>query len=44
MVNLKLHGNLTVENYLKTYGTAMGTKVADSFANIFRSAVETNYQ
>ena len=28
-------------NYLQTHGTAMGTKMAVAFANIFMSAVET---
>ena len=28
------------ENYLQTHGTAMGTKMAVSFANIFMAAVE----
>ena len=28
------------ENYLKTHGTAMGTKVAVSFANIFMAKIE----
>ena len=29
------------KNYLQTHGTAMGTKMAVAFANIFMSAVET---
>ena len=29
-------------NYLQTHGTAMGTKMAVSFANIFMCAVETD--
>ena len=29
------------ENYLQTHGTAMGTKMAVAFANIFMAAVET---
>ena len=29
------------KNYLQTNGTAMGTKMAVAFANIFLSAVET---
>ena len=29
------------ENYLKTHGTAMGTKMAVSFANIFMAKIET---
>ena len=29
------------ENYLQTHGTAMGTKMAVSFANIFMAKVET---
>ena len=29
------------ENYLKTYGTAMGTKMAVSFANILMAKIET---
>ena len=29
-------------NYLQTHGTAMGTKMAVSFANIFMAAVETD--
>ena len=29
------------KNYLQTHGTAMGTKMAVSFANIFMAAVET---
>ena len=29
------------KNYLQTHGTAMGTKMAGSFANIFMAAVET---
>ena len=29
------------ENYLKTHGTAMGTKMAVSFANIFMAKNET---
>ena len=29
------------KNYLQTHGTAMGTKMAVTFANIFMSAVET---
>ena len=30
------------ENYLQTHGTAMGTKMAVAFANIFRAEIETN--
>ena len=29
------------ENYLQTHGTAMGTKMAVSFANIFVAEIET---
>jgi len=29
------------KNYLQTHGTAMGTKMAVSFANIFMAEVET---
>ena len=29
------------ENYLKTHGSAMGTKMAVSFANIFMAKIET---
>ena len=29
------------ENYLQTHGTAMGTKMAVSFANIFMAKIET---
>ena len=29
------------ENYLKTHGTAVGTKMAVSFANIFMAKIET---
>ena len=29
------------ENYLQTHGTAMGTKMAVSFANIFMAEIET---
>ena len=29
------------ENYLKTHGTAMGTKMTVSFANIFMAKIET---
>ena len=29
------------ENYLKTHGSAMGTKMAVSFANIFMGKIET---
>ena len=31
------------KNYLQTHGTAMGTKMAVSFANIFMAAVETMF-
>jgi len=30
------------ENYLQTHGTAMGTKMAVAFANIFMAEIETN--
>ena len=29
------------KNYLQTHGTAMGTKIAEAFANIFMAEVET---
>ena len=29
------------KNYLQTHGTAMGTKIAVAFANIFMAEVET---
>ena len=29
------------ENYLQTHGTAMGTKMAVAFANIFMAEIET---
>ena len=29
------------QNYLQTHGTAMGTKMAVSFANIFMAKIET---
>ena len=32
----------TGKNYLQTHGTAMGTKMAVAFANIFMSKVETD--
>ena len=31
-----------INDYLQTHGTAMGTKMAVAFANIFMSAVETD--
>ena len=33
--------HFNVKNYLQTHGTAMGTKMAVSFANIFMAVVET---
>ena len=30
------------ENYLQTHGTAMGTKMAVAFANIFKAEIKTN--
>ena len=30
------------KHYLQTQGTAMGTKIAVAFANIFMSAIETD--
>ena len=44
LLRLILQGNsfqFKGKNYLQTHGTAMGTKVAVSFTNIFMSAVET---
>ena len=38
---LKLILQENCKNYLQTHGTAMGTKMAVAFANIFMSAVET---
>ena len=44
MLKLKLQENcfhFDGRDYLQTHGTAMGTKLAVAFANIFMSAVET---
>ena len=44
MLALILNENLfefNGENYLQTHGTAMGTKMAVSFANIFMAKIET---
>ena len=46
MLGLILKENLfqfNGEYFLETHGTAMGTKMAVSFANIFMAEVETNY-
>ena len=44
MLGLILNGNsfqFNGENYLQTHGTAMGTEMAVSFANIFIANIET---
>ena len=37
----KIHSNFMEKKYLQIHGTAMGTKVAVAFANIFTTEVET---
>ena len=37
----RTHSSLMEKNYLQTHGTAMGTKMAVAFANIFMAEVET---